>query len=186
MVLRFCVLYVKQQRSSAADLKGVTVQSRNVPMSVCIHLFFLSTFGFLSWFPAQQAAVDIPEKSSSPETAVQELDARLWRTEFVRAEQLNSGHSETASRMKSTVPDFPSALEPIPTTGVLRDLSDGSAFTHSFETDAQRSISDWDKAAAFPAHKGGSAAAASGPSLTTYLVAFVAAVVLLGTILSPK
>lgn len=151
--------------------------------------------------------------SATREVVVAPLNSRLWRSEFqpgvsdsvsdssashsrnsgetephVRAERLPSGTSPGQSAVSvlghpafpglsdADVTSLPSTAEP---WRPEQEVIAGGA-----EENPPR-LSDWDQAAAFHSVASGKSGV-KGPSLTTYLVAFAAAVVLLGSVLSPK
>ena len=148
---------------------------------------------------------------TSAKSGIPALDSGLWRTEF--GHQVPGGgrtHSETgfadltdrtgklfnvdsgvAGQMEGLVEMAAGPLANLVSFDGIR--SDGASFDSavndltvgSKSTDESVPLSDWDQASISAGHADPFANYA-GPSLTTYLVAFVAVVVVVGAVLSPR
>lgn len=115
------------------------------------------------------------------------IDAGLWRNEYLEVagsteqESASTGASKTQPRHRLPHSGLLAGSSHLTTTDVL--ATDTLAI---LQADNTSHINDWDKAAANPDTKGRNSSAASGPSLTSYIVGLVSAVVIIGGLVSGK
>lgn len=115
------------------------------------------------------------------------IDAGLWRNEFLALDDSvdQTDGTEKSSEVRSglRVPHLRSrsAGNLLTATDVLA----GETFA-DLQADEASQLNDWDKAAANPDVKGKKGSLTSGPSLTSYIVGLVSAIVIIGGLVSGK
>lgn len=125
-----------------------------------------------AWMLPTEAATSTGLLRQERTPLVDGLDSGFWRTEFA-----GDAQQQSAVRPEADGP-------PVAITGT--QVEPGGELSDSLLTDVQRQISEWEQAAADPRAAGRRSSQPSGPSLTTWLVAVVAGIVMVGCLLSPR
>ncbi|MBL8816276.1 MAG: hypothetical protein JNL58_09615 [Planctomyces sp.] len=115
------------------------------------------------------------------------LDAGLWRSEFMAPQEGDSESADSKSEPGiKRLPQFdsPNTRHSMALTIPMESLANGLSPEADDEDPA--TVSDWDNAVANPATGGKKSQQVPGPSITSYIVGLVSAIVIIGGLVSGK
>lgn len=115
------------------------------------------------------------------------FDAGLWRSEFMTPQEDDSDSADSTSKQSNTrLPQFDSLNTRHKLTLTIPMESPVDGLSPQADNDDPATVSDWDNAVANPATGGKKSQQVPGPSITSYIVGLVSAIVIIGGLVSGK